>query len=170
MKLTDLQINPVDKIIKWEGQEVTVRGYAPIAQKISSAELIRSLSFDDDGRLIPYKLDILLDLEMMYLYTNIEFPEDSTAMERYDYITQTGMRAILMNEIPKLEQNEFKEMVSQLITAQDKYNNNALAAVRAFVNNKITEEDIKNVDDALDRISGIKDMFQSQEDSTVASE
>lgn len=167
MLFTDLQINPNNKIVKWEGQDVTVRSYVPVAQMITSAELIRSLAFDDDGRFVPYKFDILFDLEMIYLYTDVEFPEDSTAMERYDYITQTGMRAILMNEIPKTEQYTFKNMVSQLITAQEKYNNSALMAVRAFINNHITDEDLAKVDDALNRITGIESAFKDSQETTT---
>lgn len=156
MKITNLQIESSTKSIVVDDKECHIKLYAPIAQKIASAELIASIAFDEDTeRFIPYKSDIVFDTELISLYTDIEFDEGVTLMERYDYLTSTGLKLIIINTIPKFELDSFRKMVNDLIVAKEKYLSSLSHGIKAIAGIKINENDINNMESSLKRLSGM---------------
>ena len=63
------------KTITINGQEVTVKQYLPIEDKIKIIENVLRNSADDNNFANPVKVEVYFNLELIYNYTNISFTE-----------------------------------------------------------------------------------------------
>lgn len=86
-------------------QDVEVKQYLPISDKINIITNVIENSADDNNFANPVKVEVFANLEIMYAYTNISFTdkqkEDPTKL--YDLLEENGVIAAVVEAIPETE-------------------------------------------------------------------
>lgn len=111
-----LQINGVD---------IEVKQYLPVEDKIGIIERVLRASADDNNFANPIKLEVFLNLEIMYNYTNIGFTEaqkkDPTKL--YDLLEENNIISEVIAEIPEIEYQFLIDSTTETIENFYKYTN-----------------------------------------------
>ena len=121
-------------ILKINEQQIEVKQYLPIADKNDLIEIALQKA-EENGTYNEILLDVYFHLNLIYLYTNIEFSDKDREdeMQLYDILESNH---IIDNVISCLMEGEYDNLKSLLITMLDrklKYENSAAAVFRRFV-------------------------------------
>ena len=107
---------------------VEVKQYLPVADKLNIITNVLQLSADDNNFANPVKVEIFLNLEIMYAYTNLTFTEkqkeDPTKL--YDLLEQNGVIAAVAQAIPETEYNLLLDWTQETIDSFYKYRNSVM--------------------------------------------
>ena len=130
-----IKVNQEIKIISFNGQDVEVKQYLPVNEKLELISNVINASHDGVNNFAnPVKVSIYTTLEIMYAYTNINFTdkqkEDPTKL--YDMLISSGMVAEIVNEIPEAEYHEILCGVSDSISAIYAYQNSILGILESI--------------------------------------
>ena len=110
------------------GQMVEVKQYLPVADKLNIITNVLQLSADDNNFANPVKVEVFLNLEIMYAYTNLTFTEkqkeDPTKL--YDLLEQNGVIAAVAQAIPETEYNLLLDWTQETIDSFYKYRNSVM--------------------------------------------
>ena len=117
------------EIIKWNEQDIEVKQYLPINDKL---ELVSNvINFAHDGNTNysnPVQVEVYTALEILYAYTNINFTEkqkEDTA-KLYDLVTGSGLLATIVKAIPKEEYVSIIKGIRTSINAIYAYQNSVM--------------------------------------------
>lgn len=90
------------------GVEIEVKQYLPMSDKIDIIDIAIEKSIDADGFINPIKMQILLDLYIVFQYTNIEFNSEDkeNIFELYDILESNGIINGVIGNIPEFEYEE----------------------------------------------------------------
>ena len=117
------------EIIKWNEQDIEVKQYLPINNKL---ELVSNvINFAHDGNINysnPVQVEVYTALEILYAYTNINFTEkqkEDTA-KLYDLVTGSGLLAAIIKAIPKEEYVSIIKGIRTSINAIYAYQNSIM--------------------------------------------
>lgn len=121
-------------ILKINEQQIEVKQYLPIADKNDLIEIALQKA-EENGTYNEIFLDVYFHLNLIYLYTNIEFSDEDREdeMQLYDILESNH---IIDNVIACLMEGEYENLKSLLVTMLDrklKYENSAAAVFRRFV-------------------------------------
>ena len=109
-------------------QDVEVKQYLPISDKINIITNVIENSADDNNFANPVKVEVFANLEIMYAYTNISFTdkqkEDPTKL--YDLLEENGVIAEVIAAIPENEYALLLGWIDETIEAFYKYRNSVL--------------------------------------------
>ena len=107
---------------------VEVKQYLPVADKLNIITNVLQLSADDNNFANPVKVEVFLNLEIMYAYTNLTFTEkqkeDPTKL--YDLLEQNGVIAAVAQAIPETEYNLLLDWTQETIDSFYKYRNSIM--------------------------------------------
>ena len=107
---------------------VEVKQYLPVADKLNIITNVLQLSADDNNFANPVKVEVFLNLEIMYAYTNLTFTEkqkeDPTKL--YDLLEQNGVIAAVAQAIPETEYNLLLDWTQETIYSFYKYRNSVM--------------------------------------------
>lgn len=123
-----LKVNQDIKNIIFNNQNIEVKQYLPVNEKLELISNVINTSHDDNNFANPVKISIFTTLEIMYAYTNINFTdkqkEDPTKL--YDMLVSSGLVAAVVNAIPEAEYHEVLCGVSDSIDAIYTYRNSVM--------------------------------------------
>ena len=123
-----LKVNQDIKTIIFNNQNIEVKQYLPINEKLELISNVINASHDDNNFANPVKVSVFTTLEIMYAYTNINFTdkqkEDPTKL--YDMLVSSGLIAAVVNAIPEAEYHEVLCGVSDSIDAIYTYRNSVM--------------------------------------------
>ena len=109
-------------------QDVEVKQYLPISDKINIITNVIENSADDNNFANPVKVEVFANLEIIYAYTNISFTdkqkEDPTKL--YDLLEENGVIAEVIAAIPENEYALLLGWIDETIEAFYKYRNSVL--------------------------------------------
>lgn len=109
-------------------QNIEVKQYLPINDKINIITNVIQNSADDNNFANPVKIEVFLNLEIMYAYTNLTFTdkqkEDPTKL--YDLLEQNGVIAAVAQAIPETEYNLLLDWTQETIDSFYKYRNSVM--------------------------------------------
>ena len=129
-----LKVNQDVKIVDFNEQDIEVKQYLPVNEKLELISNVINLSHDDNNFANPVKVSIFTTLEIMYAYTNINFTdkqkEDPTKL--YDMLISSGLVAAVVNAIPEAEYHEVLCGVSDSIEAVYSYRNSILGILESI--------------------------------------
>ena len=136
MKFQDLNLTlpaTTNSIIINE-QEVVVKTYLPISDKIDLIQIALQKA-QEDGIYNDIKLDAYFHLNIVYLYTDIEFSEEDKEdeMKLYDILQANG---VILNVIGAMGEDEYNGLFEYLeVMKQEKldYSNTAAAVLRSII-------------------------------------
>lgn len=107
---------------------VEVKQYLPVADKLNIITNVLQLSADDNNFANPVKVEVFLNLEIMYAYTNLTFTdkqkEDPTKL--YDLLEQNEVIAAVAQAIPETEYNLLLDWTQETIDSFYKYRNSVM--------------------------------------------
>ena len=116
------------KNITINDQNVEVKQYLPISDKINIITNVIENSADDNNFANPVKVEVFANLEIMYAYTNISFTdkqkEDPTKL--YDLLEENGIIAEVIAAIPENEYALLLGWIDETIEAFYTYRNSVM--------------------------------------------
>lgn len=115
-------------------QEVAVKTYLPISDKIDLIQIALQKA-EEDGIYNDIKLDAYFHLNIVYLYTDIEFSEEDKEdeMKLYDILQANN---VILNVIGAMGEEEYNGLFEYLeVMKQEKldYSNTAAAVLRSII-------------------------------------
>ena len=121
-------------------QEITVKKYLPVNEKLELIGRVINAAADENRFYNPVKLDIFLNLEIVFTYTNINFTdkqkEDPSKL--YDLLVQNDLLKEIINHIPTEEYDILETNLEDIVDSIYQYQNSVfgiLDTVSADYNN-----------------------------------
>ncbi len=116
------------KTITINEQNIEVKQYLPINDKINIITNVIQNSADDNNFANPVKVEVFANLEIIYAYTNISFTdkqkEDPTKL--YDLLEENGIIAEVIKNIPVEEYELLISWIDETIDAFYTYRNSVM--------------------------------------------
>ena len=130
VSFTKLGLKKKDEVntITINGEVIEVKQYLPVSEKLNIIENVLSFSADDNNFANPVKVEVFLNLEMIYAYTNISFTEKQKEdpSKLYDLLEQNGIIAAVAQAIPLTEYNLLLGWTQETIEAFYTYRNSVM--------------------------------------------
>ena len=131
------------KIIKWNDQEIEVKQYLPIEEKLELVSKVLNQSIDDNNYYNVARVHIFRILEIVFAYTNISFTDKQKEdiFKLYDMIMSSGLWYELYHyedcgkEVGAIPEDEYEEIhvwVEKMIDNIYKYRNSALGIMETI--------------------------------------
>ena len=115
-------------------QDVEVKQYLPINEKLELISSVINSAADENNFSNPVKENVFLTLEILYHYTNINFTdkqkEDSVKL--YDLVVSSGLVNKVTDLIPEEELDEVINGVAQSVKAIYTYKNSILGILESI--------------------------------------
>ena len=124
----NLNLNSDNKKFYYFDQEIEVKQYLPIQDKLQLISSVVNLSSDDNGFINPVKVNTFMELYLVYYYTNIEFNEEEkdNFIQTYDLLSQSGLLKGILFDIPEDELEMIEEGVYNTISELYAYKNSVM--------------------------------------------
>ena len=105
------------KVIEFNEQELEVKQYLPIEEKLQFIENVLNLSSVDMYFYNQGKIEIFFAMEVIYNYTNINFTDKQKddILGLFDKFVSTGLYKEILNNIPASETEFLKEVIQDQI-------------------------------------------------------
>ena len=109
-------------------QDVEVKQYLPINDKINIITNVIENSADDNNFANPVKVEVFANLEIMYAYTNISFTDKQkeNPTKLYDLLEENGIIAKVIATIPENEYALLLGWIDETIEAFYTYRNSVM--------------------------------------------
>lgn len=117
------------KMLAWNNQEIEIKQYLPINEKLSLISNVINNAHDGNKNFSnPIQVKVYSTLEILYFYTNINFTDKQKedVAKLYDLVTSSGLITSVINLIPKEEYDELISGIEDSINAIYSYQNSAL--------------------------------------------
>lgn len=126
-----LKLNNDIKTIIINEQEIEVKQYLPINEKLDLIAAVINQSADDNNFMNPIKAEVFTNLEIVFRYTNISFTEKQREdlVKLYDLMNANGIFSAIINAIPDDEYNIVVEGVLQCSKAVYDYQNSIMGVL-----------------------------------------
>ena len=148
-----LKKNQDIKTIIWNDQNIEIKLYLPIQQKLQMMSEIINLSHDTENNYAnPVKIKIYTSLKIIENYTNISLTEkqQEDPCKLYDLFTSTGLLMEIKNTIPTEELEEIDEGICQAIKSFYDYRNSVVGIIDTLSTNyDETTLDLKEIEKML---------------------
>lgn len=167
-----LKTNTEVKTIDFNGSNIEVLQYLPVEDKYSLVNI--TLQKAKEGSIYnPVKKDLYFYLNLVYLYTNINFTEKQREDEfkLYDTLVSTGLLNMILEEIPESEFEVLYSYMEDLESDILNYKNSVSGIVSEIINtlpgraeemqkiiDNFDKEKFQNVIDFAREINGGRDI------------
>lgn len=137
MKFQELGLkvqNTTNTVTLENGQEVKVKQYIPVSDKIDLIQIAMQKA-EEDGIYNQIKLDMHFHLNIVYLYTDIEFSEEDR-QDEMDLFDKLESNNVFLSVIGAMAEDEYKELTDYLNDMKDSkltYTNTAAAVLRGII-------------------------------------
>ena len=120
--------NKTIKTFYYNGQEIEVKQYLPVNDKLELISNIINLSADENNFANPLKVSVFAILEIVETYTNISFTakQKEDPCKLYDLLAGNGVSTSILGLIPELELAELLTAIDDSLNAVYTYRNSAL--------------------------------------------
>lgn len=116
------------KVIKIGEQEIEVKQYLPVNDKLVLIGNVISSAADDNNFSNPIKLEVFTALEIVFAYTNIAFTDKQKEdlIKLYDILESNGIFNEIIDAIPKVEYKSIIDGVEECSEAVYTYRNSIM--------------------------------------------
>lgn len=125
-----LKVNQEVKTITFNEQEIEVKQYLPINNKLEliSNVINKENASDDNNFANPVKIRMFIVLEVLYTYTNLNITDKQKEDEQklYDMVVSSGLFAAIQEAIPQDEWDSLMRGIWDSVDAIYKYNSSVL--------------------------------------------
>lgn len=125
--------NIAEEKVLFNEQEITVKQYLPINDKLTLVSEVLNENFDSEIRFYNTgKIDVSTYLWIIRAYTNISFSDkqEEDPAGTYDLLVTSGLLKTILDMIPEKEINYIKFLVIETISAIYKYQNSAMGVLQ----------------------------------------
>lgn len=133
-------------------QDIEVKQYLPINDKLELMGRVISASADENNFSNPIKLDVFTSLELVFTYTNIQFTEKQKEdlVKLYDILESNGIFDEVIAAIPKVEYKSIIEGIQECSNAIYTYKSSILGILETVSQDyKDTTYDANQIQEAL---------------------
>ena len=129
-----LKVNQDVKNIEFNEQDIEVKQYLPINEKLELISSVINSAADENNFSNPVKENVFLTLEILYHYTNINFTDKQKEdpVKLYDLVVSSGLVNKVTDLIPEEELDEVINGVAQSVKAIYAYKNSALGILESI--------------------------------------
>lgn len=129
-----LKVNDEIKTVTFNEQEIEVKQYLGVQDKLELISNVINLSADDNNFANPIKVNVYTTLEVIEKYTNINFTEKQkeNPVKLYDMLVSSGLSKIIFDNIPEDEYGWLMDCVIKSVKAVYKYKNSALGLIETI--------------------------------------
>lgn len=151
--------------ITWNDQEIEVKKYLPIEDKIKIVEKVLNESVDDNGYYNVIRLDVYTVVEAMLAYTNITVTEKQRedTLKLYDAFISSGLYNNVFQNIAFNDFCDLEDFIKVSIDNIYKYRNSAAGIMEAISRDysdlELDAEKIKSDIANLDNLTLLKDVL-----------
>lgn len=126
--------SPEVKTITFQGQEIEVKTYLPINEKLILIGNVINFSADELKFYNVGKLKLFFTLEVIFNYTNISFTDKQKedVCKLYDNVVYSGLYDLIIDAIGYEEIELCKEILEETTVAIYEYNNSFVGIVDAL--------------------------------------
>lgn len=123
-----LKLDKEVKTITWGDQEIEIKQYLPVNDKLEMISRIINMSADDMKFYNVGKIEIFTALELIYTYTNINFTDKQKedTCKLYDLLISSGLYAAVVAEIPKVEREWIEDVTMDTVASIYQYQNSIM--------------------------------------------
>lgn len=116
------------KTISFNEQNIEIKQYLPVDEKLELITNVLELSHDQNNFSNPVKVSVYTTLEIIEKYTNINFTEKQkeSPTKLYDLVIGNGLVTEIINNIPEAEYNDVLKGIQDTIESFYKYQNSVL--------------------------------------------
>lgn len=128
-----LKVNDSTSIVKFNDQDIEVKHYLPVNEKLDLIGAVINESADELKFYNVGKLEVFKLIEIIKHYTNINFTdkqlEDTTKL--YDLLSSSGLGDEILTVIPETELNFIEDTLFDTVDSIYKYNNSVFGILDA---------------------------------------
>lgn len=123
-----LKVDKENEIINWNDQEIEIKQYLPVNEKLELISRIINNSAEDMKFYNVGKIEIFTTLEIIFAYTNINFTDKQKedVYKLYDLLVGSGLADLVINAIPKSEISFIHDCTMETIRSIYAYNNSIM--------------------------------------------
>ena len=123
------------KTVKFNEQEIEIKQYLPIQDKLNVIFNAISKTEDENRFFNPIKLECFCTLEIIYAYTNIKFTDKQLEDEAkiFDLMEENGLIDAIFSAIPEEETSFVMDSCEKAAEAIYKYSNSAYGLLEHVV-------------------------------------
>jgi hypothetical protein len=129
-----LKMDTSVKVITIGEQEIEVRQYLPISDKLDLIARVLEQAADDNNFSNPIKLEVFTNLEIIFVYTNISFTDKQKEdlVKLYDILESNDIFNTVISAIPKMEYKSIIEGVEECSEAIYSYRNSVMGIIETI--------------------------------------
>ena len=122
------------KAISFNEQNIEIKQYLPVEEKLELITNVLQLSHDSNNFSNPVKVSVYTALEIIEKYTNINFTEKQkeSPTKLYDLVVSNGLISEIVNNIPEAEYNEILKGIQDTIESVYKFQNSILGILETI--------------------------------------
>lgn len=122
------------KTITFANQEIEVKQYLPVEDKLKLIANVLNNSADENNFANPVKVDLFGTLEILYMYTNISFTDKQkeNPADLFDICLSSGLAQAVINAIPADEYADLISWIDGCIEAFYSYRHSALGIMESI--------------------------------------
>lgn len=116
------------KIVNWNGQDIEVKQYLPVNEKLTLISNVLNSAHDENNFSNPVKVNLFTALEIMYAYTNINFTDKQKEdpVKLYDLLSGSKLYDKIVENIPAEEYLNVMNGIDETIDAVYTYRNSVM--------------------------------------------
>lgn len=129
------KINTQTQILSFNDQEIEVKQYLPIEEKMEMIDNIVNFSQNTHYQYFnPGFIDMIATLEIVFNYSNLSFTENQLKdkIKLYDILMSSGLAQAIANAIPYEELNSIDTILEKTLDNIYKHNNSVLGILEAI--------------------------------------
>lgn len=147
------KLNIEEKNIKIGEEEISIKQYLPIQEKLDLIGRVIMLSHEQEVNYSnPVKAKTIFELEIVFNYTNISFTDKQKEdmPKLYDLLASSGIIANILSNIPTEELGMLETGLQNTLTSVYAYQNSVLGVLDTIKTDySNTEFDLKEMQDVL---------------------
>lgn len=160
------KVNEEIKVINFAGEDIEVKQYLPVQDKLSLIGQVIMAAHDQDNNYAnPVKINVYANLEIVFAYTNISFTEKQKedTPKLYDAMLASGLLDLILDTIPGEELALIYNGIDETVSSVYQYQNSAVGLmenIKASLNQ--TDFDTENLAKELEKLqnnSVLKDVL-----------
>lgn len=147
------------KVITIGEQEIEIKQYLPVNDKLALIGNVISSAADDNNFANPIKLEVFTALEIVFAYTNISFTDKQKEdpVKLYDIMESNGIFNMVIEAIPKVEYKAIIDGVEECSEAIYTYRNSILGLLDSITNDyNLMDLDITTLQDKLGNAENVE--------------
>lgn len=120
------------KILNWNEQNIEIRQYLPISEKLELISNVINFAHDGNANFAnPVQVEVFTSLELLYAYTNINFTDKQKEdpAKLFDLVKSSSLLDSVIMMIPANEYNDLVTGVQSSITAVYAYQNSVMGVL-----------------------------------------